>query len=425
MLNVKKAFAAACVIVALVALFIVGSDAAFGITSGGLLITGIFLFIGIGGFPPTKQELKKLIGGIIYGVIFGMFFGFFKPVFVAALLIMVAMRLSGMMPLVFNNYGLIFISIYALPGVARPKYAWQDAVVLVVACLILLLLCTIIEKKALAGMYNTQRPALSPEEEAKPYARYYYMELGKPDPAVEKAAKKVISPRKAMPITSISDLCDKDAPYAENGYCVMPDGSGYVAVRQFLPGVTPEMLEWWGVWHAREDLRYKIWYYPGHQQVTILNPDADDVETAMPKHIAGRSSMRYEMQMIEDTGLGSENVRIKFLTPEQMGFDMDRMAKGDIVFISGGNGSSWTQEANSRKISAVVCHVGYRAEGGLILQSHFWMGWNFDEKGEAHLMLPPGAKIPIFGPKSLSNHCVNEFASLANFLPAIYEEYGV
>ena len=64
MFNVKKAFAAACVIVALVALFIVGSEAAFGITSGGLLITGVLLFIGIGGFPPTKQELKKLIGGM-------------------------------------------------------------------------------------------------------------------------------------------------------------------------------------------------------------------------------------------------------------------------------------------------------------------------------------------------------------------------
>ena len=35
----------------------------------------------------------------------------------------------------------------------------------------------------------------------------------------------------------------------EIGYCVMEDGSAYLANRTEMPGVTPEMFEWWFAWH--------------------------------------------------------------------------------------------------------------------------------------------------------------------------------
>lgn len=422
MLSLKKAAVAACCIVAFVVVFVLGSELALGFTSGGLLIVCVSLLMGIGGFPPTKQELKCLIGGMIYGVLFGEFFAIFKPVFILAVLVLITGKLADRLPMVLNDYALTFISIYSLPGVARPETAWQDAIILVVSCAILFLLCTVIEKKALATMGKIpERTPLPPEEESKPYAKYYYQELRQPDAAVAKAAAKVISPKRAMPITSISDLCDKNAPYAENGFCVMPDGSGYVAVRQFLPGVTKEMMGWWGAWHPQEDLRYKLWYYPGHKSIRYLTTRAVPTETNMPERIEGRESFGLNLRMVEDTGMGDEYVDIHFLSPEQMGFDMERMENDDIVFISGGNGASMGLEAGSRRIPAVVCHVAYEADGGLLIQSHFWMGWRFDD-GEAHLMLPPGGKIPVFGPKALSDHCVREFANLAGILPQLYRE---
>ena len=39
----------------------------------------------------------------------------------------------------------------------------------------------------------------------------------------------------------------------------MPNGTGYLANKTEMPGVTPEMFEWWFAWHSLEDLRYRIW----------------------------------------------------------------------------------------------------------------------------------------------------------------------
>ena len=224
-----------------------------------------------------------------------------------------------------------------------------------------------------------------------------------------------------MPITEIRQLLNKDAPFAETGYCIMPDGSGYVAARQFLPGVTPEMMEWWGAWHPQEDLRYKLWFYPGHKRIWDKTPEGKVVTTDMPAGIAGRQSFGKELLMVEDTGMGDEYVSIEFLTPEQMGFDVSEMESGDIVFMSGGNGQSWNMEGIARKIPAVVLHVAYEADGGLIIQSHFWMGWRFEE-GKPVLAMAPQTSIPIFGPKALIDHCVHEFANLGAILPELYKE---
>ena len=37
----------------------------------------------------------------------------------------------------------------------------------------------------------------------------------------------------------------------ENGYCRMPDGSFFVAVRTEFPNATDKMFDWWFEWHAK------------------------------------------------------------------------------------------------------------------------------------------------------------------------------
>ena len=51
---------------------------------------------------------------------------------------------------------------------------------------------------------------------------------------------------------------------AETGWCVLPDGVAYVAVRTAMPGVSAEMVDWWFDWHPDDPLRYRVWHPAAH-----------------------------------------------------------------------------------------------------------------------------------------------------------------
>ena len=93
---------------------------------------------------------------------------------------------------------------------------------------------------------------LTPEEEAKPYAKYYHRPLTPPDPDLIAQIRPdvQIDPALALPPERISDLLDPGYHEVETGWCVMPNGSGYLAVHNRMPGVTVEMLDWWFWWHS-------------------------------------------------------------------------------------------------------------------------------------------------------------------------------
>ena len=67
-----------------------------------------------------------------------------------------------------------------------------------------------------------------------------------------------IDPSLALKIEDRNKLFDEGYLPCEVGYCVMDDGSAYLANRTEMPGVTPEMFEWWFAWHGLEDMR-QIW----------------------------------------------------------------------------------------------------------------------------------------------------------------------
>lgn len=420
-LNYSRSIPLAIAIVAFLVFFIVGNEVAFSNPAGWLLIACASLFLGMERLP-TKHGMLGFIGGSLYGILLGQFFSLFKPAFVVAIIVLISSKLAGKLPVIFNDYALTFMAIYAINGVARPAYVWQDLLVFGFSCLVLFLLCTVVEKKALATMTKPKAPApLTAEEAAKPYAKYCTAPIHEPEAALLKQSRKYLAEKDAMPIKQRAALMHADAPYAGTGYRVMDDGSGYVAVRQFLPGVTKEMMGWWSLWHPREDLRYKLWFPAGHKAIRDVTPEDIEVYTQLSPDIEGREICGQRLHMIEDTGMGYENVSIEFLTPEQMGFDIDRLNQSEIVWMTGGNGHNWGLSEEAPMIPAVVLHVAYEGEGGLWIQSHFWMGWQFED-GAPRLMLPPTNAIPIFGPKALVNHCVREFANLGHILPSLYAE---
>ena len=112
---------------------------------------------------------------------------------------------------------------------------------------------------------------LTAEEEAKPYAGYYHRPLTPPDPDLMAQIRPdaQTDPALALPPERISDLLDPGYHEVETGWCVMPNGSGYLAVHNRMPGVTVEMLDWWFSWHSMASLRYGLWYPPGHYGISI------------------------------------------------------------------------------------------------------------------------------------------------------------
>ena len=96
-----------------------------------------------------------------------------------------------------------------------------------------------------------QLRALRPEEEALPYAKYYYRPPAPPNPRlIEILNQGPMDPAKALPYERINDLLDPGYHEVETGYCILENGAGYVAVNNVFPGCTVDMMRWWFAWHA-------------------------------------------------------------------------------------------------------------------------------------------------------------------------------
>jgi hypothetical protein len=59
-------------------------------------------------------------------------------------------------------------------------------------------------------------------------------------------------------------LLDTGDQATENGYGVSRDGGFTVSVRTDMPGVKPEMWDWWFGWHGCDSRRYKLWHPRAH-----------------------------------------------------------------------------------------------------------------------------------------------------------------
>lgn len=270
---------------------------------------------------------------------------------------------------------------------------------------------------------TTRSRDLTPEERVKPYAKYYYMQPAAPDPAVLNLLQpgKPMDPAKALAVENINDLLDPGYMEVETGYCVLPNGAGYVAVNTKMPGVTTEMVNWWFAWHSLEDLRYKIWWPPGHFAVSIS--DEDRKKMLDPSRPITQKYQGITHHVVEDIGVGAEDIFISFLASEDMGFDMTRFKSPNVAALVAANGLSRPvgSPPDAPASPAVMCHFVREIPGGVEYRSRFWLGYHIIDK-KPRLLLPPGVRVPEIVPFSLALHNVHEYSNLRAILPKIYEE---
>jgi hypothetical protein len=271
---------------------------------------------------------------------------------------------------------------------------------------------------------DAKKGDLTVDEKAKPYSKYFYRQPVPPAPERVAAMGKPIDPSKALPIERINDLLNPGYLEVEAGWCILPNGAGYIANHTLMPGVTVDMVNWWFAWHALEDLRYKIWWPDGHFAISLS--DRDRAKVLDPNRSMAQKFQGLTHFVIEHTGGPSvQKIAISFMTPEDVGFDMSRFKSPNVGTVVAANGASLMLNPPAGvpnfKAGAFMIHFVREISGGIELRSRFWMGYHILNK-KPYLLLPHGVRIPDFAPSGLARHNVYEYANLASFLPQIYEE---
>ena len=129
-------------------------------------------------------------------------------------------------------------------------------------------------------------PELTPEEKALPVSKYYTdYPLHYPNPLYSQLlAQGAMDPADALPVERWLDLLTvDDYMKIEYGYCMMPEGYGYIANYSVLSGsITPEMRMWYVRWlnihseHLPEgvgNIRYKLWNQMDHIDHGLVDGD--------------------------------------------------------------------------------------------------------------------------------------------------------
>lgn len=268
-------------------------------------------------------------------------------------------------------------------------------------------------------------PPLTADERTKPYADYYYRQPAPiPEDVKSALATGPIDPSEALTFENINDLLKPGYHSKETGYCFMPDGSAYVAVLTPMPGVTGDMIDWWFSWHAQEDLRYKIWFPGAHAGTSVKNP-----ERLKNKALSLRERYYTTHYPIENVGIGQETLSIKFMPPEEFGFETTHFKAADVSTAICTRVGSESKKADHTD----MCHFVRQIKAGVEMRSRFWIGRRlkvrmFSDQSSvnrlANTRLIRNIVIPRKTPYQMALHCTQEYNNLAQILPDLYREYG-
>ena len=258
------------------------------------------------------------------------------------------------------------------------------------------------------GYVKKVKVPVTEEEMKDELFAYYNRPMTAPDPSRYEEVKIPVNPEEALLAEDLNELFKEGYLPVEKGYCQLPNGAATLANLTQMPGVTPEMFDWWFAWHGVKPLRYKIWDPDDHWSAQTRNLDkALDESLSMKERYWDTFH-----DVHEDTGLGPENILIHFRNPKDIGFDEEELAKFDGTIVCAGDDVG----------PCIMVHFLRPVEGGCELRTRFWFGYHVID-GKPVCILPEGAKFPVIVVKELLNHNIKEFTNLAAILPELYEKY--
>ncbi len=257
---------------------------------------------------------------------------------------------------------------------------------------------------------------LTKEQKKMPYAKYFNMfteDYGIPNDLLQRIhPARPMDPAKALPITQMNRLLDPEYAADDEGYCVLPDQTGYVAEKLFYPGVTKEMFEWWFAWHGLEDTRYRIWDPKGHYGIKVSKKHLLQ-RTDPEKNWKERNCNTSDFVMAYTVD-GISVVKIAFFNPVDFGFDAGLLKKYDASVICAVSGSPDEYAGSGPSI-----RVLHETAEGLHVWTYFWYGYMIVNKTpvriEGFQCDPEVVKLQVV-------HCAEEYTRLGRILPLVYAE---
>ena len=259
-------------------------------------------------------------------------------------------------------------------------------------------------------LFLGKKVGVSKEEKALSYYKFFERDMAN-IPAEKIALLDAPQEKSAVPFEEKNlYLAGKDKDYAQVGYGTAANGIGFVCNETYMPGVTPEMLDWWFSWHSvGSDLRYKIWDPEDHY---FARADKADY-VCDPNVPVNEKTWGVNHYILEDVGGGPGFLKICFKSPADFGFDTSLIGKENCASLVCGIGDG--------SCAAAMVHKWYPYQDGVMLCSRFWIGYGVVD-GEIRCTLPEGAKVPVEVSKGLFAHNIKEFTNLAAILPEVYAE---
>lgn len=231
------------------------------------------------------------------------------------------------------------------------------------------------------------------EQKKSPLYKYYKREITPVLPEVfQQIMTGTFDDSKVLLFKDKDKLFDSGYLPGEFGVFRLPGGGYSVANKTDMPGVTPEMFDWWFAWHGLDPMRYTIWDKEDHYYCKTRNPEIALNEKLSMKERYWHTTHDVKESMME--GAPVTELVLHFLPPEEMGFDKEKLAAFD---------------------GTIVCTPGMvhflRPTGqGSELRTRFW----FDD---------PSIPFDEMAARALLVHNVKEYTHLAKILPELYEEF--
>lgn len=247
---------------------------------------------------------------------------------------------------------------------------------------------------------------LTEEERKSPLYKYFERDIA-PVPAeiVDRIMQGNFDPQGGILPSEMNQLFEPGYLAGEFGWFRLSDGGIMMANLTPMPGVTPEMFDWWFAWHGLSSMRYKIWDKDDHYYCQTRNPEKALDETLSLRERYWNTSHDVKEALLD--GQQPVDVHLNFVPPEAVGFDPEKLKvfDGTIVCTPG---------------PAIMTHFIRPTEGGCELRTRFWMGYQAMNNKPVRL---PGFVPEDMLAKAILIHNVKEFTHLAKILPEVYAEF--
>ncbi len=246
------------------------------------------------------------------------------------------------------------------------------------------------------------------ERQSTPYSQFFDLPINLPS---EETIRALLPGNEIDPaIAILPEECAKlFAPgylECENGYCVLPQGFGFSAVKIDMPEVKPEMLNFWFPWYLSSTVHYKTWLPDMHLEMRMLERG----------HAA-----------TEDLGWGPELPLLgagTMLTPADFGIDNPTDCDPDFFYFFGGANPIISPDDSLDAVpKSYLTMINYvRRKGtGLEWRVRTWIGVNY-RNGEYILDTPSDDAVPLIDRvRGMACHNAWEWSRMATLLPAIYQ----